>query len=107
MLMISKEAIESVIATKEKLANSEKKAECIADTENVIRTKQSHLLRAEWGSCCGDICGLVPQLETEIGILQEALDAMKGNDSRKAAGLLQDYLAFLEKNYEAEHPNRW
>ena len=105
MLMISREVIESVIATKEKLANPEKKAECIADIENMIEMKQSHLWRADWGSCCGGIGSLVPQLETEIGILQETLDALKQDDSSKASSLIEDYLAFLEKNYEPERSN--
>ena len=105
MLMISREAIESVIATKEKLVNPEKKAGCIADIENMIEIKQSHLWRAEWPSCGGNIPGLVPQLETEIGILQETLDALKQDDNSKAASLIEDYLALLEKNYEIEHPN--
>jgi len=106
MLMISKEAMESVVAIKEKLANPEKKAGCIADIENMIEIKQSHLWRAEWGSsCCGNICALAPQIETEIEILQEILDALKKDDNSKATSLLQDYIPFLEKNYEAERPN--
>jgi len=107
MLMISREVIESVISTKEKLANPDKKVECIADIENMIEMKQSHLWRAEWGSCCGNICGLVPQLETEIETLQGALDALKEGDNSKASFLLQGYVTFLEKNYEVEHLNYW
>ena len=36
MLMISREAIESIIAIKEKLADPGKKSECIADIEKTI-----------------------------------------------------------------------
>jgi len=103
--MISKEAMESVIAIKQKLANPEKRAECMADIEKMIETKQSHLWRAEWGSCCGNICNLVPQMDHEIGILQDALDAMKAGSNIRAASLIEDYIAFLEKYYEKEHPN--
>ncbi len=107
MLMISKEAMESVISTKEKLANPEKKAECIADIENMIEIKQSHLYRADWGSCCGNICNLVPQIEAEIEMLQDTLNAMQEGSGDKASSLLENYIAFLEKNYEPEHPNCW
>ena len=105
MLMISKETIESIIATKEKLANPEKKEECIADIENMIEIKQAHLWRADAGSCCVNVCSLVPQLDSEIGILQDALDALRDGDDSKAISLLQDYVTFLQKNYEIEHPN--
>ena len=105
MLMISKEAMGSVIAIKQKLANPEKRAECIADIENMIETKQSHLWRAEWGSCCGNICNLGPPIDNEIGILQDALDAMKAGNNIRAASLIEDYVAFLKKYYEKEHPN--
>jgi hypothetical protein len=44
----------------------------------------------------------VPLLETELATLQGALSAVKENDSDKAAALLEDYLAFLEKNYGDE-----
>ena len=105
MLMISKEAVESIIGTKQKLANPGKKAECIADIENLIEMKQSHRERAERGSCCGSICNLVSQIDSEIELLQDALGAMKEDDDGKAVSLIQDYITFLEKNYEPEHPN--
>ena len=107
MLMISKEAMESILAIRQKLDDPEKRAECIADIENMIEIKQSHLWRAEWGSCCGSICNLVSQIDNEMGILQEVLNAMEAGDDSKAASLLEDYIAFLEKHYEREHPNYW
>jgi len=42
MLMISKEAMHSVISLKEKIVDPEKRAECIADLENMIEIEQSH-----------------------------------------------------------------
>lgn len=107
MLMISKEAMESILAIRQKLDHPEKRAECIADIENMIEIKQSHLWRAEWGSCCGSICNLVSQMDNEMEILQEVLNAMGVGDDSKAASLLEDYIAFLEKHYEREHPNYW
>ena len=108
MLMISKEAMESVIAVKEKIAAPEKKTECIADIENMLEIKQSHLARADWGSCCGNICGLVPQIDSEIGMLENILEVLKGGDNNRAASLLEDYIVFLQKNYQPERPyNHW
>ena len=102
MLMISREVIESVLAIKEKLANPEKKGECLAEIEEMLEMKQAHLWRADCGTCCGNICGLVSQLEAESEILLDALDAVKRGDISKAAALLEDYLSLLKNNYEIE-----
>ncbi|OIP27421.1 MAG: hypothetical protein CO103_01135 [Chloroflexi bacterium CG_4_9_14_3_um_filter_45_9] len=106
MLMISKEAMESVIAIKDRLAHQGSEAECIADIENMIEIKQSHLARAEWGSCCGNICNLVSQIDNEIGMLQNILEALSANNNRRAASLLGDYIAYLQENYRPE-PDHW
>ncbi len=102
MFMISKETMNSVIALREKMVNPVKKAECIADLEDMIKTKESHIARADWGTCCGDICSLVPQLESEIQMLQNILEALRNGDRTKAASLLEDYISFLQKNYTPE-----
>lgn len=104
MLLIDKENVtKDIAAIKEKLANPERKAECITDIQKLIDMKQSHLWRADAGSCSGNICSLSGSLlETELATLQHALDAVKENDSNKAAALLEDYLAFVEKNYGDE-----
>jgi len=99
MLMISREAIEGIIAIKQKLADSGNKAECIADIEKTIEMKECHLWRADAGSCCANLG------DVEIEILQGALDALKEDDNSKAAVLLGDYLTFLEKSYEPEPPS--
>lgn len=105
MLMIDKESIrENIAAIKEKLANPGEKAKCIADIENMVDIKQSHIWRADFGSCCGNICNISSQIGMEIEILQDALDAIKMGDSIKAAILLEDYLAFVEEHYKNEHP---
>ena len=103
--MISKEAMESVMSLKEKLANPEKKAECISDVENMIAIKQSHVARADWGSCCGNICNLAPQMDSELQMLQNILEALR-EDSKRAASLLEDYISFLQENYRPE-PDHW
>jgi len=106
MFMISKETMHSVMALKEKLADPDKRAECIADVENMIKIKESHLARAEWSSCCGNICNLAPQIDSEIQMLQNILEVLRNGDSPKAASLLEDYIASLQKNYSPEPDHR-
>jgi hypothetical protein len=106
MFIISKEAIHSVMSLREKISDTKKRAECIADVENMIRLKESHLARADWGSCCGNICNLVPQIESELQMLQNTLEVLRKEDGTKAASLLEDYIAFLQENYSPE-PEHW
>ena len=58
MFMISKETMNSVMLLRDKMADPKRKAECIADVENMIKMKEAHLARAEWSSCCGNIRNL-------------------------------------------------
>jgi len=102
MFMISKETMDSVMSLRERIADPEKRAECITDVENMMKMKESHLARADWGTCCGNICNLVPQIESELQMLQNTLDVLREEDSTKAASLLEDYIAFLKKNYNPE-----
>ena len=100
--MISREAVEGISALKRKLSDPEKKAEWVPDVEKMIETKQSHLWRAEWGSCCGNICNLAAQIDNEIEMLQHILDVTRTGDGNKAASMLEEYIAFLDKHYEKE-----
>ena len=106
MFMISKETMDSVMSLREKIANPKKRAECIADVENMIKMKESHLARADWGSCCGNIYNLAPQIDSELQMLQNTLEALKKDDSAKASSLLEDYIALLQKSYTPE-PEHW
>jgi len=106
MFMISKETMNSVMSLREKMADSENKAECIAEVENMIKMKESHLARADWGACCGNIGNLTPQIESELQMLQNTLEALKDGDNTKAVSLLEDYIAFLHQNYTPE-PEHW
>lgn len=106
MFMISKETMTSVMSLREKMADPGKKAECIAEVENMIKMKESHLARAEWGSCCGNIRNLASQIDSELQMLQNTLEVLRNEDSTKAASLLEDYIAFLQKNYSPE-PEHW
>jgi hypothetical protein len=106
MFMISKEAMHSVMSLREKMADPKKEAECIANVENMIEMKEPHLARAEWGSCCGNICNLASQIDSELQILNNTLEVLKKGNSTKASSLLEDYIAVLQKNYRPE-PEHW
>jgi len=106
MFMISKETMNSVMSLREKMADPKNRAECIAEVENMIEMKESHLARADWGACCGNIGNLTPQLESELQMLQNTLEALKEGDNTKAVSLLEDYIAFLHENYTPE-PEHW
>jgi len=106
MFMISKETMNSVMSLREKMADPKNRAECTAEVENMIEMKESHLARADWGACCGNIGNLTPQLESELQMLQNTLETLKDGDNTKAVSLLEDYIAFLHKNYTPE-PEHW
>ena len=106
MFMISRETMNSVMALRDKTADPKNTAECIAGVENMIRMKESHLARADWGACCGNIGNLTPLLESELQMLQKTLEAMKQGNNTKAVSLLEDYIAFLRENYTPE-PEHW
>lgn len=105
MFMISKEAMQTIISLKNKLADPGRRAECIADVESLIETKESIMTRVEWGSCCGDICSLVPRIDNELQMLRKILDLLKA-DSTKAASLVEDYIKLLQEGYRPE-PDHW
>lgn len=106
MFMISKETMSSVMSLREKMADPKNKAECIAEVENMIRMKESHLARADWGACCGNIGNLTPQLESELQMLRNTSEVLKEGDNTKAISLLEDYIAFLHESYTPE-PEHW
>ncbi len=94
-----------IMSLKDKLGDPGKTAECIADVENMIAAKESMLAKAEWGSCCGNICSLTHRLESEIQMLQTVLGQLK-DDSEKAAAILDDYIALIQESYTPEPDHR-
>jgi hypothetical protein len=106
MFIISKEAMHSVMSLREKISDTEKKAECLAELENMIKIKESHLARAEWSSCCISMCDLRSQIDNELQMLQNTLEVLKKEDSTQAAALLEDYIDSLQKTYMPE-PEHW
>jgi hypothetical protein len=105
MFMIDKEGVRKDIrAIKEKLTSPSKKMECIAAIEKTIDTKESHIWRADAGSCIGNVCNISSQIEIEIGILRDAVGAIKEGDNKRAVASLENYVAFIEKYYDDEMP---
>ena len=104
--MISKETMNGVMSLREKMTNPRNRAQCISEVENMIKIKESHLARADWGACCGNIGNLTPQIESELQMLQHTLEALQEGDNTKAVSLLEDYIAFLHENYTPE-PEHW
>jgi hypothetical protein len=102
MLIISKEAVHSAMSLKKKIGDPEKRSECIVDVENMIKIKESHIARAELASCCGNLYNLVPQIESELQMLQNILEVLRNGDSTKARSLLEDYIGFLQENYSPQ-----
>lgn len=106
MFIITKEAIHSVMSLREKMSDPKRRTECLADLENMIKIKESHLARAEWSSCCSNMCNLRSQIDSELQMLQNTLEVLKRGNSTKAASLLEDYINSLQKNYRPE-PEHW
>ena len=106
MLMIGRETMNSVMSLRQRIADPEQKAQCIADLESMIAMKEAHLARSEWGSCCGDICKLGPQIGAELKILQNTLEALMRADHIGTASLLDDYIALIDRSYTPE-PDHW
>ena len=96
----------SVMSLRDRISDPKKKPECIADLENMIKMKESHLARADWGACCGNIRSLAPQIDSELRMLQNTLETLKTGDNAKTRALLDEYIASLRRNYTPE-PDHW
>jgi hypothetical protein len=94
------------MSLRDKISDPKKKAECVAELENMVKMKEAHLARAEWSSCCGNMRNLAPQIDSELRQVQNILETLKGKDGKKASPLLDDYIALLRKNYTPE-PEHW
>ena len=103
MLMMDKEDVErAMAATKDRLGDPEAREECIADIQKLIQMKESHMWRADQGSCVGNLCNISSLVDMEIDILKKAIDAMTRGDGGGAAALLDEYVAFVDKHYDNE-----
>jgi len=103
MLMIDKDDVRQMVAlTKRKLAAADSKNECVAELQKLVDIKKSHMWRAEYGSCVGNLCNISSLVDMEITILQQTIEAVRGGDGRKASELLDSYLSFIDTHYDDE-----
>ena len=102
MVVIDKKrAREEIKAIKEKLTAAGREREGISEIKKLLEAKDSSLQQVDsCAPCCGSSCGIAFLLEAEVEILQSALEAITANDTSRAGLLLEDYLDFLENNYE-------
>jgi hypothetical protein len=95
MLIISKQQVERLI---EKLNDPAKFDESRAELEKMLEIKSALLWRAADGiqPCCGTFCEIKTCLDSEVQVLQEALEALDKRDIEKASSLLGDYIKYME-----------
>jgi len=95
MLVISKGQVEGLI---EKLADPSRFDESRAELSRMLEIKSALLWRAADGiqPCCGTFCEIRTCLDSEVQILQEALDALDKQDMEKVSSLLREYIKQLE-----------
>jgi hypothetical protein len=95
ILIISRQQVEKLI---EKLNDPAKFDELRAELEKMLEIKSALLWRAADGiqPCCGTFCEIRTCLDSEVQILQEALEALDKKDTEKASALLRDYIKYME-----------
>jgi hypothetical protein len=82
----------------EKLADPARLDESRDELEKMLEIKSALLSRAADGiqPCCGTFCEIRTCLDSEVQVLQEALDALNQKDIDRASSLLRDYIKYLE-----------
>lgn len=95
MLIISKQQVENLI---DKLADPAMLDESRDEMEKMLEIKSALLSRAADGMqpCCGTFCEIRTCLDSEVQVLQEALDALNENGIDKASALLRDYTKYMK-----------
>jgi len=95
LLIISKKQVENLIA---RLADPARFDESRDELEKMLEIKSALLSRAADGiqPCCGTFCEIKTCLDSEVQVLQEALDALNEKDIDKASALLRDYIKYME-----------
>lgn len=95
MLIISRQQVENLI---DKLADPARFDESRGEMEKMLEIKSALLSRAADGiqPCCGTFCEIKTCLDSEVQVLQEALDALNENGIDKASSLLRDYIKYME-----------
>ena len=93
---------DSVKAIRQKLDDTAKKQEVIAEVRNMLEIKSTLRWRADAGTCCGSLCSISSSLTREISLLEEILSALEQGDDPHAVSLLQEYEHVLETDYGCE-----
>jgi len=94
VLIISKQQVENLI---DKLGDPARFDESRGEIEKMLEIQSSLLWRADGPrSCCGSLEGVKVCIESEVQVLEEALDALDKKDTGKASSLLRDYIKYLE-----------
>jgi len=95
MLIISRQQVESLI---DELNDPARFDESRDELEKMLEIKSALLSRAADGiqPCCGTFCEIKTCLDSEVQVLQEALDAMNKEDIDKTSSLLRDYIRYME-----------
>ena len=95
MLIISRNQVEDLI---DKLTDPARFDESRDELEKMLEIKSALLSRAADGiqPCCGTFCEIRTCLDSEVQVLQEALEALDKKDSDRASALLRDYIKYME-----------
>jgi hypothetical protein len=93
----------NVCAIREKLNDSSKRQEVIADVKKMLEIKDYALWRSDKGICCGPIGGLTACIADEVTILEKTVAALEKGDLVQASLLLQEYENTIQ---EVENP-KW
>jgi hypothetical protein len=95
LLIISRNQVEDLI---DGLADPSKFDDSRAELEKMLEIKSALLYRAADGiqPCCGTFCEIKTCLDSEVQVLQEALEALSKKDIEKASALLRDYIKYME-----------
>ncbi|NQT31988.1 MAG: hypothetical protein HQ588_06605 [Deltaproteobacteria bacterium] len=94
MLIISKQQVENLI---DRLGDPARFDESRGELEKMLEIQSSLLWRAEGPrSCCGSLEGVKVCIESEVQVLEEAIDALNKKDIPRASSLLKDYIKYME-----------
>ena len=95
MLLISRQQVENLI---DRLNDPARFDESHDEMEKMLEIKSALLWRAADGfqPCCGTFGEIRTCLDSEVQVLQEALDALDKHDIPKASSLLRDYTKYME-----------
>jgi len=94
VLIISKQQVENLI---DRLGDPARFDESRGELEKMLEIQSSLLWRAEGPrSCCGSLEGVKVCIESEVQVLEEAIDALNKKDIPRASSLLKDYIKYME-----------